>query len=171
MRSYVQHFNKEAIQIDEPNEYVALTAFNAGLRKGDFLFQLCKDPPKSMSKLMYEAQKFINAKDTFEVRDEFISRKRKEPEDRSFESSKGRASKSDYSKVDKKNTGSSSGQRGRPKSFTPLNMSIDQVFLQIRDDLALSGPGSYDQALYTGLRIFTVDSTKTMVTTLKTVLS
>ena len=38
LRSYVQRFNKEAIQIDEPNEYVALTAFNAGLRKGDFLF-------------------------------------------------------------------------------------------------------------------------------------
>ena len=55
LRSYVQRFNKEAIQIDERNEYVALTAFNAGLRKGDFLFQLCKDPPRSMSKLMYEA--------------------------------------------------------------------------------------------------------------------
>jgi hypothetical protein len=94
-----------------------------------------------MSELMYEAQKFINAKDAFEVRDEFISRKRKEPEDRSFESSKGRASKSDYSKVDKKNTGSSSGQRGRLKSFTPLNMSIDQVFLQIQDDPALKWPG------------------------------
>uniref|UniRef100_A0A2N9HBH6 RNA-directed DNA polymerase n=1 Tax=Fagus sylvatica TaxID=28930 RepID=A0A2N9HBH6_FAGSY len=81
LRSYVQRFNKEAVQIDEPNEYVALTAFNAGLLKGDFLFQLCKDPPKSMSELMYEAQKFINAEDAFEARDEFLSRKRKEPED------------------------------------------------------------------------------------------
>ena len=67
LMSYVQRFNKEAVQIDEPNEYVALTAFNAGLRKGDFLFQLCKDPPKSMSELMYEAQKFINVEDAFEV--------------------------------------------------------------------------------------------------------
>ena len=56
LRSYVQQFNKEVVQIDEPNEYVALTAFNAGLHKGDFLFQLCKDPPKSMSELMYEAK-------------------------------------------------------------------------------------------------------------------
>jgi hypothetical protein len=55
LRSYVQRFNKEAVQIDEPNEFVALTAFNAGLCKGDFLFQLCKDPPRSMSELMYEA--------------------------------------------------------------------------------------------------------------------
>jgi hypothetical protein len=79
--SYVQHFNKEAVQIDESNEYIALTAFNAGLRKGDFLFQLCKDPPRSMLELMYEAQKFINAEDAFEAQDEFPSKKRKEPED------------------------------------------------------------------------------------------
>ena len=75
MRSYVQRFNKEAIQIDEPNEYIALTAFNAGLRKGDFLFQLCKDPPRSMSELMYEAQKFINTEYAFEAQDEFPSKK------------------------------------------------------------------------------------------------
>jgi hypothetical protein len=58
---------------------------------------------------MYETQKFINAEDAFEAWDEFISRKRKEPEDRRFESSKGRISKPNYSKVDRKNAGSSSG--------------------------------------------------------------
>uniref|UniRef100_A0A2N9GA19 Uncharacterized protein n=1 Tax=Fagus sylvatica TaxID=28930 RepID=A0A2N9GA19_FAGSY len=92
----------------------------------------------------------LRSYDAFEARDEFISRKRKEPEDQRFEPSKGRISKPDYSKVDRKNAGSSRRQSRRPKSFTPLNMSIDQVFLQIRDDLALSGPRSYDQALYTG---------------------
>ena len=85
----MQRFNKEAVQIDEPNEFVAFTMFNAGLRKGDFLFQLCKDPLRSMSKLMYEAQKFINAEDAFEAQDEFPSKKRKELKDRRFESSKG----------------------------------------------------------------------------------
>ena len=108
MRSYVQCFNKEAVQIDEPDEYEALMAFNASLRKGDFLFQLCKDPPRSRSKLMYEAQKFINAEDAFEARDEFPSKKRKESEDRRFESSKSRSSKPDYPKTDQKSVGSSS---------------------------------------------------------------
>uniref|UniRef100_A0A2N9IJZ2 Uncharacterized protein n=1 Tax=Fagus sylvatica TaxID=28930 RepID=A0A2N9IJZ2_FAGSY len=116
LRSYLQRFNKEAVQIDEPNEYVALTAFNAGLRKGDFLFQLCKDPPKSMSELMYEAQKFINAEDAFEARDEFPSRKRKESEDRCR-------------------------REERPKGFTPLNMSIDQVLLQIQDNPEIKWSG------------------------------
>uniref|UniRef100_A0A2N9J8F1 Uncharacterized protein n=2 Tax=Fagus sylvatica TaxID=28930 RepID=A0A2N9J8F1_FAGSY len=108
LRSYVQRFNKEAVQIDEPNEYVALTAFNAGLLKGDFLFQLCKDPPKSMSELMYEAQKFINAEDAFQARDKFLSRKRKEPEDRRFDSSRNKSSRQDYPKAERKNTSSTS---------------------------------------------------------------
>ena len=41
-----------------------------------------------MSELMYEAQKFINAEDAFEARDEFPNRKRKESKDRRFESSR-----------------------------------------------------------------------------------
>jgi hypothetical protein len=141
LRSYVQRFNKEAVQINEPNEYVALTAFNAGLHKGDFLFQLCKDPPKSMSELMYEAQKFINAKDAFEARDEFPSRKRKKSEDRRFEPSRSRSSKQDYPKTERKNVGSSNRREERPKSFTPLNMSIDRVLLQIQDDSKVKWPG------------------------------
>uniref|UniRef100_A0A2N9G648 Uncharacterized protein n=1 Tax=Fagus sylvatica TaxID=28930 RepID=A0A2N9G648_FAGSY len=141
LRSYVQRFNKEAVQIDEPNEYVALTAFNAGLLKGDFLFQLCKDPPKSMSELMYEAQKFINAEDAFEARDEFLSRKRKEPEDRRFDSSRNKSSRQDYPKAERKNISSSNRREERPSSFTPLNMSIDQVLLQIQDSPDIKWPG------------------------------
>ena len=46
-----------------------------------------------MSELMYEAQKFINAEDAFEARDEFPSKKRKESKDWRFESSKNKSSK------------------------------------------------------------------------------
>jgi hypothetical protein len=142
LRSYVQRFNKEAVQIDEPNEYVALTAFNAGLLKGDFLFQLCKDPPKSMSELMYEAQKFINAEDAFQARDEFLSRKRKEPEDRRFDSSRNKSSsRQDYPKAERKSISSSNRREERPSGFTPLNMSIDQVLLQIEDNPDIKWPG------------------------------
>ena len=94
-----------------------------------------------MSKLMYEAQKFINAEDIFEAREEFPSKKRKELEDQRFESSKNRVSKPDYSKADQKNIGSSRVQGGQPRSFTPINMSIDQVLLQIQDDPALKWLG------------------------------
>uniref|UniRef100_A0A2N9GP36 RNase H type-1 domain-containing protein n=1 Tax=Fagus sylvatica TaxID=28930 RepID=A0A2N9GP36_FAGSY len=143
-RAFIDNFiggRRSALQIDEPNEYVALTAFNVGLLKGDFLFQLCKDPPKSMSELMYEAQKFINAEDAFEARDEFLSRKRKEPEDRRYDSSKSKSSKQDYPKIERKNISSSNRREERPRGFTPLNMSIDQVLLQIQDNPDIRWPG------------------------------
>uniref|UniRef100_A0A2N9F6C9 Retrotransposon gag domain-containing protein n=1 Tax=Fagus sylvatica TaxID=28930 RepID=A0A2N9F6C9_FAGSY len=42
LRSYIVQFNKEALQIDRPNEHVTLIAFIAGLHKGDFLFSFIK---------------------------------------------------------------------------------------------------------------------------------
>ena len=55
LRAYVHCFNKEAMQIDHPKEDVTLTAFMARLRKGDFLYDLCKDSPETLLELMYEA--------------------------------------------------------------------------------------------------------------------
>ena len=54
LKAYVHCFNKEAMQIDRPKEDVTLTAFMVGLRKGDFLYDLCKDPPETLSELMYK---------------------------------------------------------------------------------------------------------------------
>ena len=51
------------MQINHPKEDVTLTTFMAGLRKGCFLYNLCKDPLETLSELMYEAQKHMNAKD------------------------------------------------------------------------------------------------------------
>ena len=78
-----------------------------------------------MSELMYEAQKFINAEDAFEARDEFLNRKRKEPEDRRFDLSRSKSSKQDYPKIERKNISSSNRREEQPKGFTLLNMSID----------------------------------------------
>ena len=70
LRAYVHRFNEEAMKIDRPKEDVIVTAFMAGLRKGDFLYDLCKDPPETLSELMYEAQKHMNAEDTLEAMDD-----------------------------------------------------------------------------------------------------
>ena len=53
LRAYVYRFNEEAMKIDRPKEDVTLTAFMAGLRKGDFLYNLCKDPLETLFELMY----------------------------------------------------------------------------------------------------------------------
>ena len=81
LRAFVHHFNKEAMKIDRPKEDVTVTAFMAGLRKEDFLYDLCKDPPETLSELMYEAQKHMNAEDALEAMDDPPSKRQKETED------------------------------------------------------------------------------------------
>ena len=81
LRAYVHHFNKEVMQIDHPKEDVTLTAFMEGLRKGDFLYNLCKDLPETLSELMYEAQKHMNVEDALEALDDPVPKRRKEVED------------------------------------------------------------------------------------------
>ena len=63
LRSYIARFNKEAFSIDEANYKILIIAFNNGLHKGKFLFSLYKNDPKTMSDVLYQATKYINAKE------------------------------------------------------------------------------------------------------------
>ena len=63
LRSYIAHFNKKALSIDEADDKILVTAFTNGLRKGKFLFSLYKNNPKTMSDVLYKATKYMNAKD------------------------------------------------------------------------------------------------------------
>ena len=68
---------KEAMQIDRPKQDVTLTAFMARLRKGDFLYDLCKDSLETLSELMYETQKHMNAEDALESLSALLQRDEK----------------------------------------------------------------------------------------------
>ncbi|XP_023928293.2 uncharacterized protein LOC112039643 [Quercus suber] len=70
LRSYITHFNKEALSIDEANNKILVTTFTNGLRKGKFLFSLYKNDPKTMSKVLYRATKYMNAEDALLAREE-----------------------------------------------------------------------------------------------------
>ena len=63
LRSYISHFNKEALSIDEADNKTLVAAFTNGLRKGKFLFSLYKNDPKTISELLYKATKYMNAED------------------------------------------------------------------------------------------------------------
>ena len=63
MRSYIAHFNKEALLIDEADNKILVAAFTNGLRKGKFLFSLYKNNPKTMSDVLYRVTKYMNVKD------------------------------------------------------------------------------------------------------------
>ena len=63
LRSYITHFNKEALSINEADDKILVVAFNNGLRKGKFLFSLYKNDPKTTSDVLYRATKYMNAED------------------------------------------------------------------------------------------------------------
>ena len=70
LRSYITHFNKEALSTDEVDDKILVATFTNGLRKGKFLFSLYKNDPKTMSKALYRATKDMNAKDALLAREE-----------------------------------------------------------------------------------------------------
>uniref|UniRef100_A0A2N9FYJ3 Retrotransposon gag domain-containing protein n=1 Tax=Fagus sylvatica TaxID=28930 RepID=A0A2N9FYJ3_FAGSY len=137
LRTFVHRFNEEAMKIDRPKEDVTVTAFMAGLRKGDFLYELCKDPPETMSELMYEATKHMNAEDALEAMDDPPPKRRKEAEDRKPEPSKQKVPKFTETPERKRTT----APPVKFSSFTPLNTPIDKLLLQIQEDPSLRWPG------------------------------
>ena len=70
LRSYITHFNKEALSIDEADDKILVVAFTNGLQNGKFLFSLYENNPKTMSDVLYRATKYMNAEDTLLAREE-----------------------------------------------------------------------------------------------------
>ena len=70
LRSYITHFNKEALSIDEADNKILVVAFTNRLQKGKFLFTLYKNDPKTISDVLYRATKYMNAEDALLAREE-----------------------------------------------------------------------------------------------------
>ena len=137
LRAFVHCFNEEAMKIDRPKEDVTVTAFMAGLRNGDFLYDLCKDPLETLLELMYEVQKHMNAENALEAMDNPPPKRRKETEDRKQEPAKQKVPKFTKTPERKQTT----APPVKFSSFTPLNTPIDKLLLQIQDDPSLRWPG------------------------------
>ena len=118
------------MKIDCPKKDVTLTAFMARLQKGDFLYDLCEDPPETLSELMYEAQKHMNAEDALESMDDPPPKRRKDIEDHKQEPAKQKVPKFSETLERKRTTTPSV----KFSSFTPLNKPIDKLLMQIQDD-------------------------------------
>ena len=68
--SYITHFKKEALLIDEVDDKILVAAFTNGLWKGKFLFSLYNNDPKTMSDVLYRATKYMNVEDALLAREE-----------------------------------------------------------------------------------------------------
>ena len=113
LKSYITRFNKEALSIDEANDNILVAAFINGLRKGKFLFSLCKNDPKTMSKVLYRATKYMNVEDALLAREE-KPRKRERMED--ARQDQGRKKSRTGDRRDERRP---KPLRGRFTSFTP----------------------------------------------------
>ena len=63
MRAYVKRFNRAIFEVDEIDDQVQLTAFQADLMTKDFIFLLAKTPQTTMIDLLFKAQKYMNKED------------------------------------------------------------------------------------------------------------
>ena len=68
-------YNKELLQVDEAKDQVILTTFQSGLLPGDFFFSITKNPLKAVAKLLYKAQKYMNAEDVVTIKGVMTKRK------------------------------------------------------------------------------------------------
>ena len=141
LTSYLTRFNRETLLVDGADDKVVLTAFISGLQAGDFLFSVYKDPPSTMTEMMYEAQRHMNGEEALLARDQTIGKKRKwEHSDRPAESHETRH-KAQRNRNRRQEDRSGRGFNERFNHFTPLNAPVDHIFMQIRNDPALKWPG------------------------------
>ena len=135
LRSYISRFNKEALSIDEADDKILVAAFTNGLRKGEFLFSLFKNDPKTMSEVLYRATKYMNAEDTLLAWEEKLKKRERQDD---IQQDQGRKKARTGDRQDERRPKPSGG---RFTSFTPLTALVDQVLMQIKDEEALTYPG------------------------------
>ena len=135
LRSYITRFNKEALSIDEADDKILVAAFTNGLRKGKFLFSLCKNDPKTMLEVLYWATKYMNVEDALLAREE-KPRKRERLEDTWHNQGRKKSRLGD-----RRDERRSKTPGGRFTNFTPLNALLNQVLMQIKDEGTLTFPG------------------------------
>ena len=63
LRSYVKHFTRETLEVDEADDKVQLTTFKARLKSRELVVSLTKNPPKMMAEMFLKAHKYMNAED------------------------------------------------------------------------------------------------------------
>ena len=75
LRSYVQRFNAESLNVDIPDEKFAITAFIVGLgvQSKDLMFSISQNPQASMAEVLAKAKKYINGEEALIAKKESSS--------------------------------------------------------------------------------------------------
>ena len=138
LRSFITRFNREALSVDEVDDKLLLAAFHNGVNFDLFIHKLYEKEPQSMADLVHSAQNFMNAKDAI------IAKKRKRSErmegNPSRQSEQGPRPKKGRMEERKDRDNKKFGPSARNQQYTPLNVPLEHVLMQIKDNSSLKWP-------------------------------
>ena len=138
LRSFITHFNQEALTVDGVDDKLLLATFHNRVNSDLFINKLYEKKPQSMAELVHSAQNFMNAKDAI------IAKKRKRGERMEANSMRhaeqGPRPKKGRVEEKKDRDNKKAGPSARNQQYTPLNTPLEQVLMQIKDDPSLKWP-------------------------------
>ena len=120
------------------DDKLLLVAFHNGVNSDLITHKLYKQEPQTMAELVYSAQNFMNAEDAI------IAKKRKRAErmeaDLLRHPKQGLRPKKARTGEKKDWDNKKASSLARNQQYTPLNMLLEQVLMQIKDDPSLMWP-------------------------------
>ena len=138
LRSFITCFNRESLSVDEVDDKLLLAAFHNGVNSDLFIHKLYEKESQSMAELVYSAQNFMNAEDAI------IAKKRKRSKriegNPSHHSEQGPRPKKGWTEERKDRDNKKPGPSAWNQQYTPLNVPLKQVLMQIKDDPSLKWP-------------------------------
>nr|XP_023896294.1 uncharacterized protein LOC112008189 [Quercus suber] len=135
LRSFITRFNREALAVDEMDDKLLLVDFYNGINSNLFIHKLYKQEPQTMAELIHLAQNFMNAKDAV------ITKKRKRMKANTQRHPKqGPRQKKGRTEDRKGRDNKKAGPSVQNQQYMPLNIPLEQVLMQIKDDHSLKWP-------------------------------
>ena len=120
------------------DDKLLLATFHNGVNSDLFIHKLYEKEPQSMAELVHSSQNFMNAEDAI------IAKKRKRSErieeNPSRQSEQGFHPKNGWTEERKDRDNKKSAPLARNQQYTPLNVSLEQVLMEIKDDPSLKWP-------------------------------
>ncbi|XP_027102611.2 uncharacterized protein [Coffea arabica] len=150
LRSYVQRFHDESVQIPDPNEQVTIAAFTHGLVSGVFNTKIHKKYPRTLHELWLKVEKGIQAEDLNRMKKEIQATRPKADPRRGKDVGRSEAGTGSTFQSPGRNRRSMFDRISKGKTFipeselTPLNTTRSRVLSVIeQNNLGKAPPKMY----------------------------
>ncbi|XP_058080730.1 uncharacterized protein LOC131228909 [Magnolia sinica] len=122
LKDYIARFNEEALQVEDYDDKMTLSAVFSGLKEEKFAFSIRKNPPKTLAELITRSQKYANAEE-FSNACKNVQTPNKGPDDRAPHDRRPNRK-----------------LEGKFRSYAPLHTSTKQILLDIQGQKLLKWP-------------------------------